>query len=80
METTDWHGLQEDRFAREVADVLEQLVRTHDVKAVAIIAPPKTLAELRRAIHPDVKVRVFAEIDKDLTKHPISDIERYFVG
>ena len=77
---TDWHELQEHRFAREVADVLEQLVRTQDVKALAIIAPPKTLAELRRAIHSNVKARVFAEIDKDLTKHPMSDIERYFAG
>ena len=44
------------------------------------LVPWPTLPELRRAIHPDVKARVFAEIDKDLTKHPISDIERYFVG
>ncbi|MGZ3612950.1 MAG: baeRF12 domain-containing protein [Thermodesulfobacteriota bacterium] len=48
--------------------------------ALAIVAPPRALADLRRAIHQDVKARIFAEIDKDLTKHPIADIERHLVG
>ena len=80
METTDWHEVQEHRFAEHVAAALEQLVRMRAVTALAIVAPPRTLADLRQAIHPDVKSRIFAEIDKDLTKHPIADIERHLVG
>ena len=80
METTDWHEVQEHRFAEHVAAALEQLVRARAVTALAIVAPPRTLADLRQAIHPDVKSRIFAEIDKDLTKHPIADIERHLVG
>ena len=80
METTDWHELEEHRFAHRVAAALEQLVRARKVTALAIVAPPRTLADLRHAIHQDVKARIFAEIDKDLTKHPIADIERLLVG
>ena len=45
--------------------------------ALAIVAPPRALADLRHAIRKDVKDLIFAEIDKDLTKHPITDIERH---
>lgn len=80
MDTTDWHQLEEHRFAHHVAAALEQLVRARGVTALVIVAPPRTLADLRRAIHQDVRSRIFAEIDKDLTKHPIADIERHLVG
>lgn len=80
METTDWHEVREHQFAEQVASALEQLVRTRGVTALAIIAPPRTLADLRHAIHQDVKSRIFAEIDKDLTKHPIPEMERFLVG
>lgn len=38
------------------------------------------VAELRHAFHADVKNRIVAEIDKDLTKHPIWEIEKHLVG
>jgi protein required for attachment to host cells len=49
-------------------------------QALVIAAPPRTLADLRHKFHPDVQKRIIAEIDKDLTKHPISEIERHLVG
>ena len=45
---------------------------------LVVVAPPRTLAELRRAFHAEVKSRIVAEIDKDLTKEPIYEIERHF--
>ena len=80
VEPTDWHELEEHRFARMVADAFEKLVRERRVKAVIIAAPPRTLAELRQALHGDVKARVMAEIDKDFTKHPVYEIERRLAG
>ena len=52
------------------------LVREKNVPALIIAAPPKTLAELRRTFHPEVTKLIIAEIDKDLTHHPVYDIER----
>jgi protein required for attachment to host cells len=77
VETTDWHELEKHRFASGVADAMEHLVRARDVKALVIAAPPRTLADLRQALHADVKDRIVAEIAKDLTKHPRAEIERH---
>jgi protein required for attachment to host cells len=74
---TDWHELEKHRFARQVAAAMEELVRREKVKTIIIVAPPRTLAELRNSFHTDVRNKIFAEIDKDLTKHPIADIEKH---
>ena len=76
---TDWHHLEEHRFTERVAAALADLVHRRDVPALVIAAPPRTLAELRRAFHADVKKRIVAEIDKDLTKHPVPEIETHLL-
>jgi protein required for attachment to host cells len=80
VEPTDWHDIEEHRFARKVAAAMEQVIRAGKVKALVVVAPPRTLADLRDAFHPDVKACVIAEINKDLTKHPIGDIEKHLTG
>jgi protein required for attachment to host cells len=80
MEQTDWHDLEEHRFARESAAALEKLVRERQVKSLVIVAPARTLADLRKAFHADVRSRIVAEIDKDLTKHPVDQIEKHLTG
>ena len=80
VEPTDWHAIEEQHFARKVAAALEQAVRAGKVKALIVVAPPRTLADLRGAFHADVKARVIAEIHKDLTKHPVWDIEKHLTA
>ncbi len=80
MEETDWHLLEEHRFVERVAAALEQVVRSRNVPALVIAAPPRTLADLRRAFHADVKKRIVAEVGKDLTKHPVSEIETHLLA
>lgn len=80
MEQTDWHHLEEHRFVVRVAAALEKFVRANNVPAIVIAAPPRALADLRRAFHADVAKRIIAEIGKDLTKHPVSDIETHLHG
>ena len=52
VEPTDWHDIEEHRFARKVAAAMEQMVRASQAKALIVVAPPKTLAELRNAFAP----------------------------
>jgi protein required for attachment to host cells len=80
VETTDWHDLEKHRFADRVAAAMEQLVRGQNTKNIIIVAPPRTLAELRHVFHADVKDRIVAEIDKDLTNHPVWEIEKHLMG
>jgi protein required for attachment to host cells len=77
---TDWHQLEEHRFAAEVAAMLERTVRDRGVETLVVVAPPRALADLRKAFHPEVKKRIIAEIDKDLTKHPIDQIEKHLAA
>jgi len=80
METTDWHRLEKEHFIERVASAAEQLVRAEDIKAIVIVAPARTLAELRQTFHPDIKRRISVEVEKDLTKHPVSEIERHLLA
>ena len=77
---TDWHDLEEHNFTRRVAQALEKLVRDTGVEALLIAAPPRTLADLRQAFHKDIKARIIAEVDKDLTKEPVYEIEKHLAG
>jgi protein required for attachment to host cells len=80
VEPVDWHHIEEHRFAKKVATALEQVVRARKVPAVVVVAPPKTLAGLRNAFHADVKSCIIAEIHKDLTKHPVGEIEKHLTS
>ena len=74
IEQADWHEMAEQRFTGEVAAALG---RTLDPDAaLVIVAPPHTLAALRSALPEPLKRAVIAEIDKALTKHPVSEIQR----
>ena len=77
---TDWHYLEEHRFVERVAAALEDVVRASRAPALVIVAPPRTLADLRRAFHPDVQKRIVAEVGKDLTNHPVGEIETHLLG
>lgn len=79
VETTDWHDLEEHRFAQTVASAMEQMVRANKVKALVVVAPPRTLADLRNAFHDDVRACLLAEIGKDLTGHPVDEIEKHLL-
>ena len=80
VEPTDWHDIEEHHFARKVAAAMEQINPTRKTKGLIDVAPPRTLAELRKAFHSDVKASIITEINKDLTKHPIGEIERHLTG
>ena len=76
---TDYHQLEEDRFAADVTELLKKRAFDNDYEALIIIAPPKTLGEMRKHYHKEVADRLLGEIDKDLTGHPIDEIEQALV-
>lgn len=75
-EETDWHQLEEDRFAAETAELLKKRALRNDYDSLFVIAPPKTLGELRKHYHKEVSGRLVGELDKDLTGHPVDQIEK----
>jgi protein required for attachment to host cells len=45
-----------------------------------VVAPPAMLGNLRKMIKPEVRNKIIAEIDKDLTKHSVYEIEKHLTG
>jgi protein required for attachment to host cells len=76
MEETDWHHIGEERFAGELAEALYRYAHADLFDKLVIIAPPKVLGNLRKALHAEVTARIAAEIPKELTSHPVAEIER----
>lgn len=75
MDEVDFHQLEEDRFAAETAELLRKRALNNDFESLIIVAPPRTLGELRKHYHKEVSERIAGEIDKDLTGHTVPQIE-----
>lgn len=75
MGETDYHQMEEDRFAAETAAMLNKRALNHEFQSLIIVAPPKTLGELRKHYHKEVESRLAGELAKDLTDHSVPQIE-----
>lgn len=76
MEEVDFHQLEEDRFAAETAAMLKERALANEFESLVVVAPPKTLGELRKHYHKAVEERLIAEVPKDLVNVPVAEIEK----
>ena len=60
----------EDGFAMGVAEALNHMALTNKLEALAVVAAPKTLGQLRKHWHKMLAERLVGEIPKDLTGRP----------
>lgn len=77
---SDWHDLAELQFARETARAVELLHRSGRPRSFVLVAPPRMLAALRQNLDGGLSTAIIAEVDKDLTRHPVHEIERLLTG
>ena len=77
FEDTDWHELQKDRFAHDLAELLYTRAHRGQFDKLVIVAAPNVLGELRKTLHKEVADRVIAEIPKTLTGQPLDEIETH---
>ena len=73
---TDWHRVEKERFADEIADRLYKMAHRGDFEEVVLVAPPLVLGEMRQKLHKEVAAKLAGELPKTLTNHPISEIEK----
>lgn len=76
FQQTDWHRLEKERFADDLADLLYKRAHAGDFERIILVVPPPILGELRGHLHKEVSDRVVGEITKTLTNHPVDEIER----
>lgn len=79
FEEVDFHQQEEDRFAIETAEMLNKRALAHKLDKLIVVAPPKTLGQLRKHYHKEVQSRIAGELAKDLTGHTVPDIEQALI-
>ena len=72
----DFHQQEEDRFAADTAEMLKARALRNEYDALVVVAPPRTLGELRKHYHKEVERRLVAEVPKDLVNVPVAEIEK----
>lgn len=72
----DWGGFERHEFATKMANIINQ--NSALFEELILIAPPKTLGDLRKHLNPLSLAKVVNEIDKDYTHTPIKEIEAIF--
>jgi protein required for attachment to host cells len=80
VQETDWHRLAKHEFAKEVAERLNKAALASRFDQLVLVAPPVVLGALRKELHDEASKRIVREIDKDLTKHPVAEIESMLFG
>ncbi len=80
IEGTDLHAAAEEAFLRRAVEAFTALCEANEVREVVLVAPPRALAVVRKAVPKSIQDRVVGEIDKDLTKHSIPEIEKIVGG
>lgn len=74
---TDWHDQSEQAFLTKLAHHLDAAVSSGKTKSLIVVAPPRALGMLRPAYSHALKAAVRAEVDKDLVKMPVGEIEKH---
>lgn len=80
VEEADWHRIEKEKFAREIADRVYKMAHRGEFENLVIAAPPLVLGALRKELHKEVAGRLIGEITKTLTNHPVDEIEKMVTG
>jgi protein required for attachment to host cells len=77
---TDWHEQDEQRFLKELMDRLDTAVTAGRLKSMIVVAPPRALGVIRQAYSQQLRGVLQDELDKDLVKMPVHEIEKHLVS
>lgn len=80
MEQTDWHDESERAFLKALADRLDTAVTSGETTAVTMVASPRALGIIRADYSAALRKALQAELDKDLIKLPVYEIEKQLLA
>jgi len=75
VDDTDWHVLEKERFAAELADELYKAAHKGKFERLVIVASRLVLGELRDTLHQEVTEKIILEVPKVLTNHTVDNVE-----
>jgi protein required for attachment to host cells len=80
LETTDWHRIAEEDFARQIAARLSELAGQGQLGRLLLVADPRSLGRIRAALAPSLSRAIVAEVARDLTGQPLPRIAEVLQG
>jgi protein required for attachment to host cells len=78
IEAVDHHDLEEKAFLTQVSKRLDELVSAGQMHHLFIVAPPRALGAIRKTYSPALQAAIRTEIDQDLVKMPVGEIQAKF--
>jgi len=79
IEPVDMQLVAEKQFIKSVARDVSRKVEAHEIAKFVLVAPPSMLAVLRKELSGQARAAVVAEIDKDLVRLPLYEIEQHLL-
>ena len=80
IEQTDWHDESERAFLKVLADRLDVAVTTGETTGLTMVASPRALGMIRSDYSVAVRKALRGELDKDLVKMPVHEIEKQLLA
>jgi protein required for attachment to host cells len=77
---TDWHDQNERSFLQDLARRLDAGISAGQIKSIVMVAPPRALGVLRQSYSHELRNALRGEIDKDLVKMPVHEIEKHLAA
>jgi protein required for attachment to host cells len=70
----DGRRLVEDDFAAATAAFLNKLSLDGTIKHLVVVSDPRTLGEMRKHFHRNLRSKIIGELAKDFSRRPLKDI------
>ena len=80
VEPTDWHDEAEKAFLKQIAARLDKAVMGAEAQHLVIVAAPRALGAMRQHYSRAVQDVISAEIDRDMVKLPVFEIEKHLAA
>lgn len=75
---SDWHELQKEDFAKELATLVKDAYQTQKFAELSIVSPPHMLGLLRSQLNNSpVHSRIIKEADKNILSLPLKEVQDY---
>lgn len=74
---TDPKTHEKQLFARRVAELINDAALRKSFDQLVLVAPPKTLGELRTQLGENAKRLIIGELDRDLVKTPVPELPEH---
>ena len=76
VEQTDLHRAFKKQFAESMSVLLTHQATGNEIAELVIAAPSAILHTLKDALNPTAQSKLVGELDKDLTNHPVQQIQK----